>query len=83
MLYFIYRHICQVVRGCLILCKKTTGEIIKEKRKKAKLTQKKLADMLGVSDSYISKIEKGKSLPSLKFLNNLADKLNVSIKYFF
>ena len=32
--------------------------ILKELRKKANLTQKEVADMLGISQSYISRLEK-------------------------
>lgn len=36
------------------------GEMIKEARKKAKLTQDDLADRIGTKKSYISRIENGK-----------------------
>lgn len=37
------------------------GEMLKEERKKAKLTQEELADKTGTKKSYISRIEAGKS----------------------
>jgi len=37
------------------------GEMLKEERTKAKLTQEQLADKTGTKKSYISRIEAGKS----------------------
>jgi len=37
------------------------GEMLKEERKKAKLTQEQLAEKTGTKKSYISRIESGKS----------------------
>ncbi len=37
------------------------GEMLKEERKKAKLTQEQLAEKTGTKKSYISRIEAGKS----------------------
>lgn len=37
------------------------GELIKEKRKKKKLTQQQLADQIGKERAYIAKIEQGKT----------------------
>lgn len=39
----------------------TIGELIKEERKKAKMTQSELAEKSGTKKSYISRIENGKS----------------------
>ncbi|MFV9828623.1 MULTISPECIES: helix-turn-helix domain-containing protein [Bacillus amyloliquefaciens group] len=52
-------------------------------RKEENLTQKEFSYKLGVSDSYISKIEKNKAYPSLKFLKNISDKFNRPIGIFF
>ena len=41
-------------------------------RVRRKLTQKQLAIKMKTSQSYISRIENGNSMPSLKLLNNLA-----------
>ena len=35
------------------------GELLREARKSARLTQQAIADKVGVDDSYISKMEKG------------------------
>ena len=37
------------------------GELLKDARKEANLTQEELADMTGTKKSYISRIESGKS----------------------
>lgn len=37
------------------------GELIKEERRKAKLTQAELAQRIGTQKSYISRLENGKS----------------------
>lgn len=37
------------------------GELIKEERRKAKLTQEELAERIGTKKSYISRLENGKS----------------------
>ena len=36
------------------------GEVIKEQRRKAKMTQEQLADKIGAKKSFISRIENGK-----------------------
>ena len=36
------------------------GELIKEQRRKAKMTQEQLADKIGAKKSFISRIENGK-----------------------
>ena len=55
------------------------GEKIKKLRKENKLTLKLLGEKVGLSTSFLSEIEKGKTNPSLKKLISIADELNVSI----
>ncbi len=58
-------------------------EIIKqliEIRIKKNITQKELAKMIGTKQSNISRIETGKSLPSLSILYKMANALNKEIK---
>ena len=50
---------------------------IKLYRNKANLTQLKLGLICGISEDYISEIERGKKLPSLKRLIIIADALGV------
>jgi transcriptional regulator with XRE-family HTH domain len=45
------------------------------------LSQKALAEILGVSDAAVTMMEKGKRLPSFEILCQLADYFNVSIDY--
>jgi len=55
------------------------GKNIKRYREKLGLTQFKLAKKIGVSESYICKIEKGKMV-SLKKLEELAKALRCKVK---
>lgn len=52
---------------------------IKEMRTKRGLTQKQLADRLGVKQQNISDWERGERSPSVKNLKKLADALNCRI----
>lgn len=54
------------------------GKFIKELRKEQKLTQAKLAEMLGVSDKAVSKWEQGSRLPDISILNDLSRILNIT-----
>lgn len=56
------------------------GKTIKRVRKKAGLTQEKLAEQAGLSTSYIGYIEIGHKKPSLKVLNKVASILKVKVK---
>lgn len=57
------------------------GKRIKLKRKEINLTQEKLSEIIDVSPSYISEIERGSSICSLSTLSNIASTLNVSLDY--
>lgn len=57
-------------------------ERLRETRKRAGLTQKMLAERLGVSRQTISKWEYGLAVPDADQLIQLADTLNVDIMYF-
>ena len=56
-----------------------TGAVIKALREKRNLTQKELADKIGVSDKTVSKWETGKGLPDITLLEPLAGALGVSV----
>lgn len=56
------------------------GARLKEARKFNKLTQQKLADMMGVSVSYVKNTERG-GKPSIEYLLVVADKCHVSIDW--
>lgn len=53
---------------------------IKEKRKKLNLTQRILADKLGITREYISMLENGHCDPSMKLLKQLAVELGTTIE---
>ena len=60
---------------------KEIGKRIKTKRKETKITQEKLSEIIDVSPSYISEIERGSSICSLSTITNIANVLNVSLDY--
>ena len=62
--------------------KKKLAKKIREVRMERRLTQGDLAEKMGVSQPFISKIEKGESLPEPKTLNRLAEALDVDEDYF-
>ncbi len=56
---------------------KVIAKNIKYYRNKSNLTQLKLSINCGISEDYISEIERGKKLPSLKRLIILANALGI------
>ena len=56
------------------------GKLILNLRKEKKLTQKSLADLIGVSDKAISKWERGLGCPDVSLLGDLSRALGVSIE---
>ena len=56
-----------------------TAAAIKSLREKKRLTQAKLAQILGVSDKAVSKWETGKGLPDITLIEPLAKALGVSV----
>ena len=65
----------------------STKDIVKYKikfyRNRQQLTQEQLGELSGISPDYISELERGKKLPSIKRLDMLAQALNVAIYKFF
>lgn len=59
----------------------TLGERIKFIRKKHKISQIEFANVLGVSQTHISKIETGKDNPSSKLLYCISDLFNVNVEW--
>lgn len=57
----------------------TIGKFIQEKRKEKNLTQKELAEKLGVTDKAVSKWERGQGCPDVSILEILSNELGVSI----
>ena len=56
---------------------KRLGNQIKKARRRASLTQEKLADLVRVSPKHIQRIETGHHLPSLPLLYKIAEKIAV------
>lgn len=56
------------------------AEILVEQRKKAKKSQKELAEYCGVSKSSVSKWENGTSRPSIDKLPKIADFYKITIQ---
>lgn len=54
------------------------GRFIREQRKLAELSVRRLADMAGVSNPYLSQIERGLRKPSAEILQQLARALELS-----
>lgn len=57
----------------------TIGDNIKKYRKKNKISQAKLSEMIGKSKSSIEKYESNKVVPSILVLENIASALNITI----
>ena len=55
------------------------GRFIAQIRKKQSLTQRQLADILGVSDKTISKWETGSGLPEVSLMMPLCDALHINV----
>ncbi len=58
------------------------GQFIAEMRKEKHLTQKQLADRLGVTDRAISKWENGRGLPDYAYVKTLCDILEITFDEF-
>lgn len=53
------------------------GSFIKEQREKSSLSIRKLAEITGVSNPYLSQIERGVRKPSAEILRSIADALSI------
>ena len=60
---------------------KEMGKRIKEGRNRLGMTQERLSELIDVSPSYISEIERGSSICSLAVLVNIAEILELNIDY--
>ena len=54
------------------------GDFLKEQRRSARLTLRQLAEQTGVSNPYLSQIERGLRKPSAEVLQQLAKGLRIS-----
>ena len=66
-------------KGDNVMDLKKTGKFISDLRKERGLTQKELADQVGVTDKAVSRWETGRGFPDVSFLPALAGTLEVSI----
>lgn len=60
----------------------TLGEYIRDMRAAMQLSQPQLAEQIGIEQSYLSKLENDKSLPSNEVFRRLLSALNVSLAAF-
>ena len=63
--------------------KELLGARIKELRKAKKLSQEELAELIGIEPRHMSRIEVGKSYPSLDRLERIAKALDAELRDFF
>ncbi len=59
------------------------GNRIREFRKRSQLKIVNLADLIGVSRVYLSNVERGKEIPTLKTLEKICSVLGVTFTEFF
>lgn len=62
-----------------MLLKQALGQNIQRLRKTKKITQEKLAELVGIDQKNISKIENGNNYPTAENLTAIAVALNVNI----
>ncbi|MEE2034586.1 helix-turn-helix domain-containing protein [Rhodococcus chondri] len=56
----------------------TLGELIRRQRELAELPMRQLASMVGISNPYLSQIERNLRAPSERVLNAIAEQLHLS-----
>ena len=59
------------------------GKRLKELRTKNKITQEKLAELVGVDVKHISHIETGRSFPKADLIEKFANAMNIDYKMLF
>lgn len=62
------------------MAKQTMGEIISNLRKEKGMTQKDLAEQMGVTDKAVSKWERNLSCPDISSIPQLAEILGISVE---
>lgn len=63
--------------------KELLGERIRELRKDRGFTQEQLAELVDVEQKHVSRLELGKSFPTIERLEKIADALNVPLRDLF
>lgn len=56
------------------------GDFIRNQREVARMSVRRLADLAGVSNPYLSQIERGLRRPSAEILQQLANALKISVE---
>lgn len=59
----------------------TLGELLKEKRVELDRSQAELAEQMGIEQSYLSKLESDRSLPSTEILNAWLGALDITLEF--
>ncbi len=62
---------------------KKIGKNIRKARLERKWTQEQMAEIAECSWRYVQMVEQGRNVPSVKWLNNLAEKTRIPLKIFF
>lgn len=57
------------------------GARIRDAREAASLSQREVVDGTGYSGAYLSRVERGQRIPSVRFMRALALRLNTSVAY--
>ena len=57
------------------------GKRLRKERRRKKMTQEKMAEALGVTPEYLSKIENGNKSPSLMFVMKFSEITGASLDY--
>ncbi len=57
----------------------TIGRRLQDSRKKNHMTQEVLAEQVGITVVYLSKVENGRVRPTLELLDSLCDNLGISL----
>jgi XRE family transcriptional regulator, regulator of sulfur utilization len=63
--------------------RKTIGDAIRAYRKKASLTQEKLAEAVNLNPKYLGEIERGEKIISIEALLRIAKAVKIPIRDFF
>jgi len=58
---------------------KQLGDFIRSQRKLAELSQRELASLVNLSDTYMSQLERGLHEPSIRVLRSIASGLNIGV----
>jgi XRE family transcriptional regulator, regulator of sulfur utilization len=80
-MYNVDRYYIQ--KGDIHVPSDSIGKKMKFLRKERKLTLKSLAEQTGVSISFLSQVERGKSSVTLESLKKIADALDINPSFFF